>query len=301
MGLAKNYIKYIIKSVKKYHIKGPILTLGNQDIYATENDIIRWSKKEGFPYNKSVDVKFSTSQELPRINPQAKKYIHAKTFFELVNIPQEQYYDIDKFDFDQPKILHDLEKPLDTRFNNFFNFVLDSGTLEHIFDVKAVLSNIVNAVKVGGYVLHLVPAANFLNHGFYQFSPTLFFDFYTDNGFDIVESYVVEARGSTYRFYYYDQKRDYMGMFLNPHSRLANCFLVTKKRASWEIVSPSQYYFKILAADAEKVERDFYKSSFDKLVFWARKIIPFRHQGIFFGIWARIKSLISGYKYFDIS
>lgn len=301
MGLAKNYIKYIIKSVKKYQIKGPVLTLGNQDIYATEDDIIRWLKDEDFPYKKSVEIKFSTSQDLPRINPQAKKYIHAKTFFELMNIPQEQYYDVDKFDFDKPKILHDLEKPLDTRFYNFFNFVLDGATLEHIFDVKAVLSNIVNAVKVGGYVLHFVPAANFLNHGFYQFSPTFFYDFYTDNKFDIVESYIVEIRGNSYRFYYYDQERDYTGMFLNPRSRLVNSFLVRKKTEQGEIVTPVQYYFKILSADVEKVEKDFYKSFFDKLVLLARKIIPFRYHGVFFGIWARMKWVTSKYKYFDIS
>lgn len=301
MGLAKNYVKYIIKSVKKYQIKGPVLTLGNQDIYASENEITRWLKKEDFPYNKSVEIKFSTSHELPKINPKAKEYIHAKTFFELLNIPQEQYYDIDKFDFDRPKILHDLEKPLDASFRNFFNFILDSGTLEHIFDVKAVLSNIVNAVKPGGYALHLVPAANFLNHGFYQFSPTLFYDFYTDNKFDIVESYIVELRGNVYRFYYYDQKRDYLGIFLSPRSRLVNCFLVRKRTEQGEIVSPSQYYFKVLAADAKEVENNFYKDFFDKLVFLARKIIPLRYHGVFFGIWARIKSRASKYKYFDIS
>jgi hypothetical protein len=38
--------------------------------------------------------------------------------------------------------------------------------------------------KIGGRVIHHVPINNWVDHGFYQFSPTLFFDFYQANGFD---------------------------------------------------------------------------------------------------------------------
>ena len=38
MGLTAQNIKFILRLTKKYNIKGPILTLGNQDIYATENN-----------------------------------------------------------------------------------------------------------------------------------------------------------------------------------------------------------------------------------------------------------------------
>ena len=256
MGLTAQSIKFIIKIKKRHRIKGPVLTLGNQDIYATEKDIIDWLNAEKVSFKKPSIIRKSTSQGIIKINPQARNYIHAKTCFEFLNIPESQYYDIDKFDFDKPKILHDLEKPLSARYHNFFNFILDSGTLEHIFDIKSVMENIVKVTKIGGFVLHLIPAQNFLNHGFYQFCPTFFYDFYTSNGFKIVESYVVEARGKTHRFHYYNQKKDYVGLFFNPGNRLVNCFLAKKTKNLKKIVSPAQYYYRILAENSQQVEKD---------------------------------------------
>jgi hypothetical protein len=40
-------------------------------------------------------------------------------------------------------------------------------------------------VKVGGCILHINPAAMF-NHGFYNLNPTLYNDFYTENGFTML-------------------------------------------------------------------------------------------------------------------
>jgi len=301
MGLPAQSIKFIIKIKKKHCLKGPVLTLGNQDIYATERDITDWLEAEKVSFKKPSIIRKSTSQEIVKINPQAKNYIHAKTFFEFLDIPESQYYDIDKFDLDKPKIFHDLERPLPSRYHNFFNFILDSGTLEHIFDIKSVMENIVKAVKIGGFVLHLTPAQNFLNHGFYQFCPTFFYDFYTSNGFKIVESYIIETRGKTYRFHYYNQKKDYVGLFLNSRNRLGNCFLVKKTKNLKKIVSPTQYYYRILSENPSQVKKDFNGASFDKFVSVMRKIIPIKYHGVFFIIWMRLKRLLSADKHFDIS
>ena len=97
MGLAAQNLKYISMLTKKYGLKGPILTFGNQDIYATAKDMIRWVKDIGLPLNIPHNIYRSTSRELPKINKEALDYIHAKTFFDFLGISQDQYYDIDKF------------------------------------------------------------------------------------------------------------------------------------------------------------------------------------------------------------
>lgn len=301
MGLAVRTIKYLIKIQKKYKFKGPLLTLGNQDIYATQNEVENWLQIEKLGYNKPDNIILSTSQDVKKLNPEAEKYIHAQTFFAYLGIKPKDYYDVDKFDFDKPKIIHDLEKPLPRKYHNYFNFVLDSGTLEHIFDVKSVMENIVKSVKLGGYVLQMIPAQNFLNHGFYQFSPTFFYDFYTANGFNIVESYLIEIKGKCDRFHFYDQKKDYTGLFFNPGSRLANCFLVKKIKILKNIVSPTQYYYKILAENSSQIDNDFNRTNFDKIVCTARNFIPLKYHRFFFGIWSILKSLSSSHKHFDIS
>ena len=204
MGLTSANLKFILKKSKKYKFKGPVMTFGNQDIYAYEDDIKKWAKNENIFLKSPRVILYSTSGDVSKINKETKKYIHAKTFFEFIGINKNNYYDIDKFPFDKPRIIHDLQYPIDSKFHNFFNLVIDSGTLEHIFDIRSVMENIVRITKRGGFVLQFIPAQNFLNHGFYQFSPTLFYDFYTSNGFEIIESYIVEVRGNKDRFYYYN-------------------------------------------------------------------------------------------------
>lgn len=65
-----------------------------------------------------------------------------------------------------------------------FDLVIDPGTTEHCFNVGQAILNAANAVKAGGAILHMVPAT-MVNHGFYNFSPTLFADLYTQNGWKL--------------------------------------------------------------------------------------------------------------------
>jgi SAM-dependent methyltransferase len=62
--------------------------------------------------------------------------------------------------------------------------VFDLGTSEHVFHTPNVLCHIGRLLKVGGLVLHHTPCNNHFNHGFYQFSPTLYFDYYRANGYE---------------------------------------------------------------------------------------------------------------------
>jgi hypothetical protein len=72
-----------------------------------------------------------------------------------------------------------------------YDTVLDLGTMEHIFNVPQTLENIRRACAVGGQIIHVVPANNFCGHGFYQFSPELFYSYYTkENGFEYTEVYI---------------------------------------------------------------------------------------------------------------
>ncbi|MBX9633729.1 MAG: class I SAM-dependent methyltransferase [Magnetospirillum sp.] len=62
--------------------------------------------------------------------------------------------------------------------------VFDFGTSEHVFNTPNLLAHMGRILKPGGFVLHHTPANNQVNHGFYQFSPTLYFDYYQANAYD---------------------------------------------------------------------------------------------------------------------
>jgi hypothetical protein len=48
--------------------------------------------------------------------------------------------------------------------------------------------------RIGGRIIHVSPANNFCNHGFWQLSPELFFSLYSDrNGFDGTEVFLSDV------------------------------------------------------------------------------------------------------------
>lgn len=119
----------------------------------------------------------------------SKSFVHAKVFFEMMNI--NEYVDVDKFDSDKPVCLHDMNMPVLNDLRNRFSLLLDGGTIEHIFDVRQVMTNAIDMLKIGGYVVHI--SSFTIDHGFYAFSPCFFFDLYQTNGFDNLACYVMQV------------------------------------------------------------------------------------------------------------
>ena len=54
------------------------------------------------------------------------------------------------------------------------------------FNIGEAIKNIAVATKKGGLVWHGSPLL-FFNHGFYNLNPTFFVDFYSQNGFEILD------------------------------------------------------------------------------------------------------------------
>jgi hypothetical protein len=69
-----------------------------------------------------------------------------------------------------------------------FEVVLNGGTLEHVFHVPSALTSITRMLRAGGYAIHLLPCNGWVDHGFYQISPTLMFDYYVAAKFQVLES-----------------------------------------------------------------------------------------------------------------
>lgn len=66
-----------------------------------------------------------------------------------------------------------------------YDFIYDGGTLEHVFHIPNALDNIHKILKKGGTVIHDVALANWVDHGYYSFSPILFRDHYNSRHYHI--------------------------------------------------------------------------------------------------------------------
>jgi hypothetical protein len=84
------------------------------------------------------------------------------------------------------EIVLDLNYPVPANACEQYDYVLDVGTSEHCFNIAQAVVNMACMAKVGGIVMHENPF-NWGNHGFYNLCPTWYHDFYTDNGFKVLD------------------------------------------------------------------------------------------------------------------
>jgi len=95
---------------------------------------------------------------------------------------------VDASAYEGASLVHDMNLPWprSAAACGQFDAVLDFGCLEHVFDFPTAWRNCVDLCRVGGHVLHALPANNLSGHGFYQFSPELFFNLYQPaRGFEL--------------------------------------------------------------------------------------------------------------------
>lgn len=121
----------------------------------------------------------------------------AEPFFEALGA--EEILSLDASEFEGAAIVHDLNDPVPQHLHGRFTAVVDGGTIEHVFNVPVALSSVANLLETGGHALHINPGNNHLGHGFYQFSPELYWRALPALGFEVLRVLLKEdGRGSWY-------------------------------------------------------------------------------------------------------
>ena len=154
--------------------------------------------------------KFADTVSLGRqgyyISEADKPYLATLNFQEAMDFKEEycdkalkklfgatQVDSIDNSPFEGASHIFDLNEV--QAFDRQYDTVLDIGTTEHALNVLNAFFNMQRLCKVGGQVIHVAPANNFCGHGFWQFSPELFFHLYSiENGFKDIEVFLCETK-----------------------------------------------------------------------------------------------------------
>lgn len=189
MGISLACAQLLAEEHRRRAFSGAVLQLGRQRCAFDPGVFNRWCKDHGI----------TLAQPMPEGAPADDK-----TFFRALGFSDVQ--SLDRSDFEGADVIADLNEPLPAALAARFDMVFNGGTLEHVFDVRAALSNVHHLVREGGRAIHVAPASNQLDHGFYSFSPTLFADYYAANAWEIPVSYVFQARDweSPWTVYRYD-------------------------------------------------------------------------------------------------
>ena len=218
MGVTFFEFKFL-ELVKKDINFGKVLTVGRQEI------ILESHEKKLFGIDDS------------QFNDQ--KYIDKILLKQFSSLSVDS---VDFSDFEKATIIADLNKPMEKK--NLFDTIIDFGTSEHVFNIAQCLQNIANLCKKDGIILHSLPANNNCGHGFWQFSPELFFSLYNkENGFSDTEIFLFN---SINKYNIWKIKKQPMGNRLELSSDIP-LFLLVKTKKIKEItsqnVNQSDYQF----------------------------------------------------------
>ena len=110
-----------------------------------------------------------------------RNFMHQETFFRMFGFPPENIHTLDQDAYEGAEIIHDMNLPIPKQLKESYDLVIDTGTIEHVFDLKQAFWNLHDLVKTGGSVLHVSPS-NLLDHGFINLNAVLLEDFYLQSG-----------------------------------------------------------------------------------------------------------------------
>jgi hypothetical protein len=117
---------------------------------------------------------------------------YAEPFFALLGASDT--VSIDASSYEGASIVHDMNMPIGENLKDAFSVVIDGGSLEHIFNFPVAIRNCMEMVQIGGHYLGITPANNFMGHGFYQFSPELYYRIFSkENGFAVERIIIFES------------------------------------------------------------------------------------------------------------
>jgi hypothetical protein len=120
------------------------------------------------------------SSLVPSLDDVSQENFSDKFLKDFLNASTVSVLDVDPYQ--GADIITNLNKPIDLTQTGTFDTILDFGTLEHLSNFSSALTNYFEILASGGSYCFLVPANNWLDHGFFQFSPTFFIDFCAKNG-----------------------------------------------------------------------------------------------------------------------
>lgn len=200
MGILKLHIEIICSLKKKYPglFQKKTLTISQQAVYADEKQVKNILLKNNIKIKK-IDPSFDKKNKIPDwFNTKYDKNINAQYLFSLFG--SDQVFSSDSSKYENSDLVIDLNNRVNNKLINKFDNIVDIGTLEHVFDTCSALENYIRMLKKGGYLLIAVPCSNMIDHGFYTFSPTLFYDYFTCNNFKVLSSYLRESSPFIYEY-----------------------------------------------------------------------------------------------------
>ena len=154
-----------------------VVELGSQELDLTADWLESFSKTR--EQSRQLDALRALSGKANSIGERAPEFYAA--------LGMDRYSSID-INGQLNSLPFDLNSCIEVRyaFTERFDLVTNNGTTEHLFNQQAVFDNIHRMTTVGGLMLHAVPFLNYVNHCFFNYSPTFFYNLAVANDYSLL-------------------------------------------------------------------------------------------------------------------
>ncbi len=175
-----------------------------------------------------------------------------RAIFDLVKVVYEMFFapvEMQAVDFggSDTALRLDLNYPLE--LSRRFEIVINHGTAEHIFNIGQVFKSIHDYTVPSGLMIHESPFTGWIDHGFYNLQPTLFFDVAERNQYVVCGMFATEIKTASIRQI---KTRDDVYQMAQEKLFLDNSMLLTvmKKMTDLPFQIPIQGYYRESLSDA---------------------------------------------------
>lgn len=174
MALTKNCSKFLFYTKTLGVTFDKTLMLGRLSLYASKVELA--DVLSFFKIDKNLtDISFKDEYSEP--------------LFELLDASVID--SLDYSDYEKATVIHDLNTPVPQILKGKYSAIVDGGTIEHVFNFPVAIKNCMEMLRIGGHYIGITPVNNTMGHGFYQFSPELYFNIFNgDNGFKVVKAII---------------------------------------------------------------------------------------------------------------
>jgi hypothetical protein len=179
LGVPRGTIRLLLDEAKRRPFSGSLLELGRMSIFATDAELAGWAREQGVRLAEVAEPRLSHDPRLAALG-----CLDDVTFFTRLGFDEVRSLDVS--DWEKPDLVWDLNRPVPAEWHGRYDCVFESGTIQHVFHLPNVLANMHALLKPGGRAIHgMAPSHNHVDHGFYMFSPTLFADYWSANGYEV--------------------------------------------------------------------------------------------------------------------
>lgn len=243
MGLDVNAVRFILEAKARGVSFDRVATIGRQTLFIDVDTLARTLEAYHIPVSR---------QQVSAMLTDSGGFCEALLQF----LGAKQVCSIDMSPYQSATVLHDMNRPLLGALKNQFSVVIDGGSLEHVFNFPQAIANCIEMLRVGGHYLASSPSNNFMGHGFYQFSPELFYRVFSRaNGFEMERMVVYQE---CWPYVWYDVRDpEQLGARVTLVNRYPTYLLVQSRKVDskplFEPVPQQSDYVNVWQRSAESV------------------------------------------------